>query len=254
MDVPAPSSGVIARASAVLTALSRHEPDGSTTSVLAREASLPRATTHRLLADMAEAGLIDRDVRNGRWHLGSQIYLLGTVAATRYDIVELARDSLVSVARETGESAYLSTRQGDETVCVATEEGSFPLRSHVLQVGTRFPLGVASAGLAILAHLPKEEQDRVIAAITPEPTWRDPHDGAGIRRRIARTRRTGYAENPGLIVEGSWGLGAAVFDSAGNPLWALSITGVQTRFGRERLPRLGRLLMDEAHNLTKRLG
>jgi hypothetical protein len=33
-------------------------------------------------------------------------------------------------------------------VCLAGAEGSFPLRSHVLREGIRFPLGVASAGPA----------------------------------------------------------------------------------------------------------
>ena len=36
---------------------------------------------------------------------------------------------------------------------------------------------------------------------------------------------------PGLIVEGSYGLGAAVFTREGHPQWALSLTGVEFRFG-----------------------
>ena len=86
--------------------------------------------------------------------MGPELYLLGAGAANRYDITDQARDIVDRLARETGESAFLSARRGDETVCVLSEEGSFPLRSHVLHVGIRFPLGVASAGLAILSHLP----------------------------------------------------------------------------------------------------
>ena len=71
------------------------------------------------------------------------------------------------LARETGESAFLSARRGDETVCVLSEEGSFPLRSHVLHVGIRFPLGVASAGLAILSHLPAREVDDYFTRVQP---------------------------------------------------------------------------------------
>jgi DNA-binding IclR family transcriptional regulator len=59
--------------------------------------------------------------------------------------------------------------------------------------------------------------------------------------------------NPGLIVEGSWGMGAAVFDPSGQPAWALSLTGIESRFSPERRPELGRLLLEHAHRLTEKL-
>jgi DNA-binding IclR family transcriptional regulator len=186
---------------------------------------LARPTAHRLLTALVDEGLIDRDAKTGRWSLGPELYLLGSGAAHRYDVTDQARETIDRLARRTGESAHLSARRGDETVCVLSEEGSFPLRSHVLHVGIRFPLGVASAGLAILSHLP----------------------------RIELTRTTGYAVNPALIVEGSWGIGAAVFDPNGRPGWALSLTGVETRFRPERHHELGTLLLEEAHLLSGRL-
>jgi DNA-binding IclR family transcriptional regulator len=67
------------------------------------------------------------------------------------------------------------------------------------------------------------------------------------------TLLTGYAVNPGLIVEGSWGAGAAVFDRSGRPAWALSLTGVETRFRPERLRELGAALLEAAHTLSVRL-
>ena len=81
--------------------------------------------------------------------------------------------------------------------------------------------------------------------------WGPLHSLEGLTNRVAETRRLGYATNPGLIVEGSWGMAAAVFDGAGAPAWALSLTGVESRFREERRPELGRLLLDQAHRLTK---
>ncbi|MCW0192173.1 MAG: IclR family transcriptional regulator, partial [Rhodococcus sp.] len=59
--------------------------------------------------------------------------------------------------------------------------------------------------------------------------------------------------NPALIVEGSWGMGAAVFDRNGRPDWALSLTGVETRFRPARHAELGTLLLEYAHTLSNRL-
>jgi DNA-binding IclR family transcriptional regulator len=147
----------------------------------------------------------------------------------------------------------LSARRGDETVCLLSVDGSFPLRSHVLREGTRFPLGVASAGLAILAHLPDRELTTFLAGTDLAPRWGAAHGSEPLAERVRETRAAGYSTNPGLIVEGSWGMGAAVFDRSGSPAWALSLTGVESRFREERRPELGLLLLDLAHRLTLRL-
>ena len=54
-------------------------------------------------------------------------------------------------------------------------------------------------------------------------------------------------------MEGSYGLGAAVFTREGHPQWALSLTGVEFRFGPDRLADLGRTLLAHAHQLTTRV-
>ncbi|MGU3290870.1 IclR family transcriptional regulator [Williamsia sp. M5A3_1d] len=253
MSASESASGVVERAVAVLRAVGAAEPAGTTTTDVARACDLARPTVHRLLTSLASEGLVDRDAATGRWSLGPEIYLLGSVAANRYDITEHSSAILHRLARETGESAYLSVRRGDHTVCVAEEEGSFPLRSHVLHEGLRLPLGVASAGLAILAHLPDRDVDDYLARVDLAPGWGESHSEPAIRERVAATRTAGYATNPALLVEGSWGLGAAVFDTDGRPAWALSLTGVETRFRRDRRHRLGVMLLEHAHELSSRL-
>ena len=244
---------VVGRVGAVLRALSAHAPERVSTRRVADLAALTRPTAHRLLSALAAEGFVDRDPVRGGWLLGPEIYLMGAVAADRYDIAGIAVDHVREVARATGESAFLSARRGDETVCLLREEGSFPLRSHVLYEGIRFPLGVASAGIAILALLPDAEREAYLARVDLEPEWGPEHATGPLRDRLALTRETGYAVNPALIVEGSWGMAAAVFDAAGRPAWALSATGVESRFTGDRQRGIGRVLLEQAHALTQRL-
>lgn len=244
---------VLARAAALLRAIGGSSTNGLSTSEAARAAEVPRPTAHRLLTALSDQGMVDRDAQTGRWALGPELYLLGASASNRYDITSEARSVIDVLARHTGESVFLSARRGDETVCVSSRDGSFPLRSHVLHEGIRFPLGVASAGLAILSHLPARDIDDYLARSDLQTHWGEAHSEASVRERVALTRVTGYAVNPGLIVEGSWGIGAAVFDRNGRPSWALSLTGVETRFRPERITEMGTLLLDQAHELSLRL-
>jgi DNA-binding IclR family transcriptional regulator len=132
-------------------------------------------------------------------------------------------------------------------------DGSFPLRSHVLYEGLRLPLGVASAGLAILSFMPDREIDDYLERVDLVSGFGPAHGPRAMRERIERTRRDGYSVNPGLIVEGSWGMAAPVLDAAERPVGALSLTGVEHRFDRERQPRIGALLRRAAHDLSLRL-
>jgi DNA-binding IclR family transcriptional regulator len=201
-----PPVDVEGRIAEVLRALSATQTDGASTSNLARATGLARPTVHRLLTTLADEGYVDRDQRSARWYLGPELYLLGEVAAQRYDVTGQARASVRRLAAATGECAFFSARRGGETVCLLREEGSFPLRSFVLHEGARFPLGVVSAGQVILALLPDLEIDAYLDRTDLSQRWGPTHAAAELRRRIGLTRELGYSVNPGLVVEGSWGM------------------------------------------------
>lgn len=228
-------------------------PRGISTAEVARSTGLARPTVHRLLAALTAEGFCDHENRGGLWLLGPEMYLMGTVAAERYDITEVASEHVSALADLTGESAFLSVRRGEETVCLLRQDGAFPIRSFVLYEGKRFPLGVASAGLAILSFLPEKMIERYMDSQDLVREHGHEHERSLLSQRIAETRERGWAVNPGLVVEGSWGMGAAVFDAAGQPAWALSLTGIESRFSPERQEDMGNLLMHHAHTLTQKL-
>ncbi len=247
-----PPSHLIGRSAVVLRALSS-AGTGLSTSEVARATGIARPTAHRLLVALLEEGFTDRDQANGNWYLGPELYLLGAAASARYDVTQQAKASVHQLAVATGESAFFSARRGEETVCLLREDGDFPIRSFVLYEGARFPLGVVSAGLVVLSLLPDREIEDYLGRTDLTGRWGQAHSPAALRERIARTRELGYAVNPGLVVEGSWGMAAAVFDAAGEPAWALTLTGVESRFRETRLPQLGALLLKQAHALTTEL-
>ncbi len=244
---------MVGRISALLRELAQHEPAGLSTTAAAAGVGLARPTAHRLLSSLQAEGLSDRDRGTGQWHLGPEAYLLGQAASSRHDETEAARPVVRRLARETGESAFFSALRGEETVCLIREDGDFPIRSHVLHEGIRFPLGVASAGMVLLAFQDHRSRADYLGRTDLASTYGEQYGAARLGSHVAETRRRGFAVNPGLIVEGSWGLGAAVFDASDTPRWALSLTGIEQRLGPPRQQFLGELLLREAHALSNRI-
>lgn len=251
--VPLRGAQVVSRIAGLLRLVGR-SAEGLPLNSLVRESGLTRPTVHRLLSSLAFEGLLDHDVSTGNWVLGPEILLMGSVASARFPLEDIARPGLRRLAEATGESAFFSVRRGAETVCLLREEGSFPVRSFVLHEGVRFPLGVASAGTAIMAFLPEAEQDELLENWAAHAgAFAAVHTPDLVRENLTNTRLHGYSVNPGLVLEGSWGMGAAVFDRSGRPSWALSLTGIEPRFRPDRQEELGALLMAEAHRITQQL-
>ena len=184
---PVQGAQVVTRIAGLLRLVGR-SAEGMPLAGLVRESGLTRPTVHRLLSSLASEGLLDHDPATGNWVLGPEVLLMGSVAAARFPLEDIARPSLRRLAEATGESAFFSIRRGAETVCLLREEGSFPVRSFVLHEGVRFPLGVASAGTAIMAFLPEGEQEELLGRWAGHAGAFAANHTAGLVRRTSPAR------------------------------------------------------------------
>jgi DNA-binding IclR family transcriptional regulator len=248
------ASQTLDRAVAVLQAVAGSRANGLNLSAAVHKTGLTKPTTRRLLLALIDNGLVEQREVDGRYYVGAEISALGMLASELFCIHRLAAECLVDLATRSGESALLSARRGYATVCLAREEGTFPLRSQVLQPGDRHPLGVGGGGLALLAMLPDLEVDEALArnarwfaesyqALTPEL----------LRRQVQETRERGYAVNPGLIIKGSWAVGVAIQDPRGGDAAALTLAGVEGRFTEAHVRTLASMLQEEKVRLETRM-
>ncbi|MEP9355332.1 IclR family transcriptional regulator [Xanthobacter sp. KR7-65] len=245
----------IERAVRLLLLVGRAAPAGARLADLVSLSGLPKPTVRRVLLALVRTGLLDQDETTRRYHVGPEAYVLGTLAGTRFGIHALALDGLSRIARSSGDCAFLSVPRGAFSVCLHREEGTFPIRTHVLQAGDRHPLGIGAGGLALLAALPDAEAEWVLEANADALAAAYPgYPPAVLRAAIADTRARGYALNPGLYVAGSWGIGVPVRAPNGRPLGALSLAAIESRLTAERQGELVPLLKREAALLEAQLG
>ncbi|MGY6567374.1 MAG: IclR family transcriptional regulator [Salinarimonas sp.] len=239
----------IGRAAMVLKALSAGPGDGSRLTDIAAATGLGKATAHRLLGALAEVGFVDIDDQEKRYRLGYALFALGA-SARAFHVVDLARPSLVRLAAETGDTVYLSLRDGDEAICVDRRTGSFPIRTLTLDVGDRRPLGIGAGALALLAFENEADIARVMRANAHARRDYAAFDDATLHMLITQARAQGYAFNDGNIVSAMSAIGVPVMDDSGRVLAALSIAAIRERFAGKRLAELVALLQGEARELA----
>ncbi|WP_246054956.1 IclR family transcriptional regulator [Paracoccus gahaiensis] len=237
-----------------LMLLQRLGAEGRTLAALVSDTGLNKATVRRLLLALIRAGLVEQDEARRTYHLGEQLQVLGAQAARRPGLMAAAGESVMRLAQVTGDAALLSVRRGASALCLMREEGSHPLRSHALVAGQSHPLGVGAGSLAMLASLPDDQVATVLSAIAPALAERYPNlPPDRLQAMVARTRAEGVALNPGLVLEGSWGLGIALHHPGGGLAGALSIAAVEARMRADRLPDLIHALRAEAARIQTRL-
>jgi DNA-binding IclR family transcriptional regulator len=226
---------------------------GASLGTLVRQSGLAKPTCRRLLMALMEEGMAYQDPVSRHYFLGREIYVLGMVAAERYGIHRVALDAVERLARKTGDAAFLQVRHGDHVVCLAREDGDFPLRSHVLKAGDRHLLGAGAGPLAILGALPEAEAEAYLDQQGPALRARYPALAPLLPALVQEARQQGYSLNRGILFPGSWGLGMAIRNPSGRAEACLSLAAVESRMLPERQPELVAWLTEEVRLVEQRL-
>ncbi len=225
----------IRRAVNLLRMLSMARESGYGLTDLARLTGLAHPTVHRMLRALMDEGLVEQKPATQRYMVGGEIHLLALARPSRSPLIEVAEAQLSRLADQLGDTLFLTQRTGGETICVARRLGSYPVQVVPLRVGDRRPLGVSSAGLALLAAMPPDEAMDLLAQNTrrlSEYRLTLDHSVAAVRD----ARRLGYALRDRGIVPGTRAISIALRDASGQPSAALTVAGVVRRLSHRRIP------------------
>ena len=196
---------------------------------IALKAGLDKATTLRLLEMLTQEGFVVRDLRTKLYSLGPELQALGAAALARFDPRPIVQPSLLRLANQFEDTVLLSVPRGNESLCLAVEEGRFPIRANYLPVGGRRLLGVGAGSLALLAWMPAREYDAVLPAIGAALCDHPRLSRRLIEKKVVESRRLGYAITLNIVVDRMGGVGAPIIGTDGRPVAALSIAALSDR-------------------------
>lgn len=196
IDSETPGAQTLRRGLSILKLLARYQAGGGLgVSDIARKAELSKATTVRLTRTLMDEQFVAQDTATRRYQLGPESFAVGLAAEPNYALQRIAAPSLRALALETGDWVFFSVRHGLEAICLSRESGDIPYPQASLRVGDRHPLGLGAGGLAILAAMPNDEAEKVLAINTPTiaqiyPSMTPKRSEACSRRRASRAIRS----------------------------------------------------------------
>ena len=127
----------------------------------------------------------------------------------------------------------MTVRTGNDTLCVDRRIGSYPIQVLSIEVGARRPLGVSSAGVAILAALPAQDTRKIVA---DNEAWFAAYrtTSSFVLAQVAAAKRRGYNLREVGLVQGTKSISTWIKAADGRAAAAITVSAVRSRLGPRR--------------------
>ncbi len=214
--------GTTSKALSLLDFFSRAQPLIGL-SQMSRLAGINKASTHRLLGELADFGLVEQVTPGREYRLGPAFLRLAALREQNVPMRETAYALLETLADETGETTHMSLLQGEvlSTLAYAYADGHGTLvRMEDAEV---LSLHATSSGLAVLAYSPPGFIDEVLSKRLTARTSQTKTDPEVIRASLPQIRTTGIAVSIGGFEEDVHSYAAPVFGANSACIGAVAV-------------------------------
>lgn len=233
VDLPGGTQS-IQRAVSLLRILATARETGLGLTEISMHAELTRPTAHRILSVLVAEGIVEQRAGTRRYVVGEQIPLLALARRARDPLLDIISPHLRAAVGAIGDTGFFTRRSGLDTVCVARKLGTYPIQVLAWDVGERRPLGVTTAGIAILSGMQADAVRDVLA----KNRARFARYGVAtktILQEVAVARAKGFAVRARSLTPGAGAVSVAIRSSPGAAHGALTITPISRRLSPKRI-------------------
>ncbi len=229
-------------------------PDGLSQSELAARLGCAKTSVFRITSTLLEWGYLERQEDQRSLALSRKLLAMGTRALHEKDLVGTAIDVMRELRDRLKETVLIGTLASGEFIVLEQVLGSHPFKFSV-DAGARLPLHTAAPAKALMAYLPEQERESLIAQIDfVRFNAATITTAARFRKELSGVRERGYAIDRGEQLSGIHCVAAAVFGRHGYPVAAVWTTGPADRIRKSDLGAVGELLAARVKVVSARLG
>lgn len=201
-----PGRSVTSKILAILAAFETTRRSLSLTEISAA-ADLPLSTTHRLVGELVDAGMLSRSA-NGGIQLGLRLWAIAQ--NTGRQLRDTARPYVQDLFSLTGETSQLAIRDGNMSLYIDRVYGTKRI-ARASRVGGRLPLHATAVGKVILAFSESWVADAYLELPLQQMTAHTRSNPKQLREELERVREKGYATTNEEVRLGTSSIAVPVF-------------------------------------------
>ena len=241
----------VEQASRVLFSLAATEASYLSLNEICARVGIHKSKAFAILETLQAFGLVQRNSEGKGYALGPGLISLSRKVLDDLSPSRMAEPILKKLARETGSTAVLGLIAGDNVFVAAKHEGEGGI-GITMRIGHRLPLTYGAHGKAIVAFLPEEDRERVLAG----PDLRFYGDPGRLERgrlmeELSRCRSDGFAEDFGQV---NPGLNVVTAPVLGPRLTPIGYIEIFVLFSEDAAHKFGPLVAEAGRTLSRALG
>ncbi|WP_078544741.1 IclR family transcriptional regulator [Litchfieldia alkalitelluris] len=211
---------------------------------LAKELSLSPTVTHRLLSTLQNHGYIIQNPTTKKYELGLKFLEFSVLVQNKLKIKDHVFPSMELLAKETGETIFLTMLDGLKGLSVAIAESPQSIKFQVT-VGTQKSLHAAASNLIILAFLPEDKQTQILSGHLEKVTENTITDPEELKAVLKRLKQQGWCFTNGETTPDAFGIGVPLFDCNNAIIGSLNVAGPTYRINEEKVKRILELTLEK---------
>ncbi len=214
---------------------------------IGKRIGLSKATTHRLVNSLDQAGYLVR-VGDHKYSLSLKFVRLAGIVRSTLNVRDIARPIMIEIAGKTGETVSLNSISGNARLCIEVIDTPAPLM-HIVRPGEHVPLLYGASGKILLAYMDEAELSQVLQGVRDAETI----DRPALTKQLKRFRKQGYALTSGERVLGVSALSVPLSDVDGAVNHCLTLSGPTVRMER-RMDEFVEVMLDAGAGISRKLG
>lgn len=201
---------------------------------LAKELGISHANVYRILSTFEANRFLVKDPETKKYSLGIRFWELGLLSYDAMNVGKLLRPVLQRLMEATSESVMVTSLDTNQGLTLEVLEPDNVVR-YTVTVGSRAPLYVGASYRSILAFMPEEKVEQIIAQGLVQYTPKTMTDPEVLRADLATIRETGIARSEGEYTPDIIALAVPIFHYNGKIMGSLTISGPTYRMTDEKV-------------------
>ncbi len=225
-----------------------------TVSEISKRLKYSQSKTYRLIRTLIKYRLIEGNEGTSQYSLGLNALRIGLLAQRKFNLPVISRPIMKELSLLTKETVLLTAENGTRAIVLERVESEEPVRFSVFKPGASLPLHCGASSKILMAYLPEEDWDRIIAKEgLKRYTSNTITDIDKLKAHLREIRKRGYAFSDQEVDHDVRAVAAPILNGLGELVAGLSVAGPVFRINKKDISVLGRLVIKCAQMISAKL-
>ena len=216
--------------------------------------NIPLSTSYRYIAVLVDKGFLIKDFELNKYTIGHMVFQIGSTDLPKYELVDLMKPHLKSLASLSGETAVLCVVKGWKALFIDVIESRKTVRV-IPTVGTSLPLHAGAAAKTLLAYQTEAFVDAMIRGVgLPKLTRNTTTNPDKLKMALKQVREDGFAFADSEAESLACAVAAPIFDHKSSVVASIALLAPKTRMTGKNVSKLIDMVKKTALEMSRDLG